>query len=81
MPSVPDFLKRIEFSVLLAGMVVAGGLLGFVELTDIAREAEPHEIDTQILLPPQFANDEGSKVVYIVNDGDRSGVYVATEVP
>jgi undecaprenyl-diphosphatase len=50
MPIVPDFLKRIEFSVLLAGIVAAGGLLGFVELTDVAREAEPHDFDTRILL-------------------------------
>ena len=38
MPFVPDFLKRIEFSVLLAGIMIAGGLFGFVELMDIARE-------------------------------------------
>src|SRR5690606_20607141 len=50
MPHLPDFLKRIEFSVLLAAMIIAGGAYGFVELTEIARQATPHEFDTRILL-------------------------------
>lgn len=50
MPFLPDFLKRIEFSVLLAAMIIAGGAYGFVELTEIARETTPHAFDTRILL-------------------------------
>jgi len=41
---------RIEFPVLLAGVVVAGGLWGFLELMEVARDATPHSLDTQILL-------------------------------
>ena len=41
---------RIEFPVLLAGAVVAGGLWGFLELTEVARDTVPHSLDTQILL-------------------------------
>ncbi|MEW9806335.1 phosphatase PAP2 family protein [Mesorhizobium sp. ZMM04-5] len=44
---LPD---RIEFSVLLAGIVVAGGLWGFVELAEVARAAPAHGLDTEILL-------------------------------
>jgi undecaprenyl-diphosphatase len=44
------FRKRLEFSVLLAAMITAGGAYGFVELTEIARETTPHAFDTRILL-------------------------------
>ena len=43
-------LNRIEFPVLLAGVLVAGGLWGFVEMLELARSAGPHTFDTQILL-------------------------------
>lgn len=43
-------LNRIEFPVLLAGLVIAGGLWGFVELTEAARATAPHAFDTEILL-------------------------------
>ncbi len=39
-----------EFSVLLAGVVVAGGRWGFVEMAEIARRGTAHNLDTQILL-------------------------------
>lgn len=42
---------------------------------------ERKTLDSQILLPPAFAAEDGSRVAYIINDGERSGVYVATEVP
>jgi undecaprenyl-diphosphatase len=42
-------LNRIEFPVLLAGVLVAGGLWGFVEMLELARSAGPHTFDTQIL--------------------------------
>jgi undecaprenyl-diphosphatase len=40
----------MEFSVLLAGIIVAGGLWGFVELTEVARDTATHAFDTEILL-------------------------------
>jgi undecaprenyl-diphosphatase len=43
-------LNRVEFPVLLAGLVIAGGLWGFVELTEAARATAPHAFDTEILL-------------------------------
>ena len=41
--------KKIEFSVLLAAIVIAGGLYGFVEMVEVARDTEPHAFDTSIL--------------------------------
>jgi undecaprenyl-diphosphatase len=52
------FWERIEFSVLLAGIVVAGGLWGFVELAEVARATTPHAFDTDILL---FFREAGSQ--------------------
>ena len=42
--------RKIEFNVLLAGLVVAGGLWGFVELLEVARDSTPHAFDTDLLL-------------------------------
>ena len=44
------FWEKIEFSVLLAGIVVAGGLWGFVELAEVARDSSARAFDTEILL-------------------------------
>ncbi|MBA3447146.1 MAG: phosphatase PAP2 family protein [Pseudaminobacter sp.] len=62
MRHLPDFLKRLEFSVLLAGIVAAGGLFGFVELVETAREDSPHEIDTGILLAFRTAGDPDNPI-------------------
>ncbi|ESZ00891.1 phosphatase PAP2 family protein [Mesorhizobium australicum] len=43
-------LNRVEFPVLLAGLVIAGGLWGFEELMEVARATTPHAFDTEILL-------------------------------
>lgn len=43
-------LNRIEFPVLLAGLAIAGGLWGFVELMELARATAAHGFDTEILL-------------------------------
>jgi len=43
-------LNRIEFPILLAGLVVAGGLWGFVELMEVARAGTPRSFDAEILL-------------------------------
>ncbi len=42
--------KKIEFSVLVAAIVIAGGLYGFVEMVEVARDATPHAFDNSILL-------------------------------
>ena len=39
-----------EFPVLLAGLIIAGGLWGFEELMEVARDTTPHAFDTEILL-------------------------------
>jgi undecaprenyl-diphosphatase len=44
------FWERMEFSVLLAGIIVAGGLWGFVEMAEVARDTTAHAFDTEILL-------------------------------
>ena len=44
------FWDRIELSVLIVGICIAGSLWGFVELSEVARDATPHSLDTQILL-------------------------------
>jgi undecaprenyl-diphosphatase len=44
------FWEKIEFSVLLAGIVAAGGLWGFIEMAEVARETTAHAFDTEILL-------------------------------
>lgn len=62
MTLLPEFLKRLEFSVLLAGIIVAGGLFGFVELLDIARDAEPHAFDTRILLSFRTAGEPDNPI-------------------
>jgi undecaprenyl-diphosphatase len=40
----------MEFSVLLAGIIAAGGLWGFIELAEIASDNAAHAFDTEILL-------------------------------
>ena len=40
----------IEFPLLLAGLIIAGGLWGFEELMEVARDTTPHAFDTEILL-------------------------------
>ena len=42
--------KRTEFSVLLAGIIVAVGLWSFQELAEVARDSTAHNFDTGILL-------------------------------
>ena len=44
------FWEKIEFSVLQAGIVAAGGLWGFVELAEVARDSSARAFDTEILL-------------------------------
>lgn len=45
-----NVFRKVEFPVLLAGLIVAAGLWGFVEFMQMARGGTPHEFDSQILL-------------------------------
>lgn len=46
----PRFWDKVEFSVLLAGVIIAGCAWGFIELAEIARQTSPHDFDAEILL-------------------------------
>ncbi|MGP2491526.1 phosphatase PAP2 family protein [Mesorhizobium sp. PUT5] len=43
-------IARVEFPLLLAGLVAAACLWGFVEMVEVARSGAPHAFDTDILL-------------------------------
>lgn len=60
--TISTLYDRIEFPVLLAGIIVAGGLWGFVELMEVARDTAPHTFDTQILLAFREAGDPGNPI-------------------
>ncbi|RWB54512.1 MAG: phosphatase PAP2 family protein [Mesorhizobium sp.] len=55
-------LNRIEFPVLLAGLVIAGGLWGLEELMEVARATSPHAFDTEILLAFRQAGQPNSPI-------------------
>jgi len=60
-----DFFNRIEFPVLLAGLLIVGGLWGFLELSEFVKSTQPHDFDTRLLLalrePGQPDNPIGSE--------------------
>lgn len=60
--TISTLYDRIEFPVLLAGIIVAGGLWGFVDLMEVARDTAPHTFDTQILLAFREAGDPGNPI-------------------
>ncbi|MBZ9863220.1 phosphatase PAP2 family protein [Mesorhizobium sp. CA12] len=55
-------LNKLEFPVLLAGLVIAGGLWGLVELMEVARATTPHTFDTEILLAFRRAGQPDSPI-------------------
>ncbi|TGR95112.1 phosphoesterase, partial [Mesorhizobium sp. M2E.F.Ca.ET.209.01.1.1] len=55
-------LAKIEFPLLLAGLVIAGGLWGFEELMEVARATTPHAFDTEILLAFRHAGQPDSPI-------------------
>ncbi|WP_224549698.1 phosphatase PAP2 family protein [Mesorhizobium sp. CA16] len=55
-------LNKLEFPVLLAGLVIAGGLWGLVELIELARATTPHAFDTEILLAFRHAGQPDSPI-------------------
>lgn len=62
-----DFFNRMEFPVLLAGLLIAGGLYGLWELGELARSGAPHALDERILLafrePGNLANPIGGETL------------------
>lgn len=60
---VPALIERLEYTVIMALLVAAGGLWGFMALLDEVDEGESHAIDTAILLffrtPGDTANPVG----------------------
>lgn len=50
MNGIAVVLKRVEFPMLLAGIIIAGGMWGFLELMEVARDTSPHSLDSEILL-------------------------------
>jgi undecaprenyl-diphosphatase len=61
-PPLAALLTKIEFPLLLAGLVVAGGLWGFEELMEVARATTPHAFDTEILLAFRHAGQPDSPI-------------------
>ena len=55
-------LAKIEFPLLLAGLVIAGCLWGFEELMEVARATTPHAFDTEILLAFRHAGQPNSPI-------------------
>lgn len=59
-----EFFNRLEFPVLLAGLVVVASLYALFELSEVARMTTPHGLDSRILLafrePGDPANPIGS---------------------
>lgn len=53
---------KLEFVVLLALLVIAGGLWGFVELMEVARDAASHSFDTEILLAFRVGGDPSTPI-------------------
>lgn len=60
--NLSSLFDKIEFPVLLAGIIVAGGLWGFLELMEVARDVAPHTFDTQILLAFREAGDPSNPI-------------------
>ncbi|TPI34715.1 phosphatase PAP2 family protein [Mesorhizobium sp. B3-1-6] len=55
-------LNKLEFPVLLAGLAIAGGLWGLVELIEVAHATTPHAFDTEILLAFRHAGQPDSPI-------------------
>ena len=61
-PPVGALLAKVEFPLLLAGLVIAGCLWGFEELMEVARASTPHAFDTEILLAFRHAGQPNSPI-------------------
>lgn len=68
-----DFFNRMEFPVLLAGLLIFGGLYGLFEMSEVARGVTPFALDERLLLffrePGNLSDPIGSeKVEQMVRD-------------
>lgn len=57
LPLPTALVERLEYAVILAMLVVGGGLWGFVELLDEVEDHETHAFDTAILLALRTPGD------------------------
>lgn len=57
-----DFFNRIEFPVLLAGLLIAGALWGFFELSEVARAGAPNSLDMRLLLAFREPGDPSNPI-------------------
>lgn len=57
-----DFFNRLEFSVLVAGFLLAAALWAFFELSEVARLATPDNMDVRILLAFREPGDTSNPV-------------------
>jgi len=57
-----DFFNRMEFPVLLAGILIAGGLWGLFELAEIARSPVTHDVDARVLLAFREVGDPANPI-------------------
>ncbi|WP_442580540.1 phosphatase PAP2 family protein [Mesorhizobium sp. ASY16-5R] len=62
MPRIRDIASKVEFSVLVAAITIAGGLYGFVEMAEVARDTQPHGLDTAILLAFRVPGDPAAPI-------------------
>lgn len=56
------FWDKIELSVLLAGLIIAGGFWGFIEMSELARETGARALDAQILLSFRVPGSTGNPI-------------------
>lgn len=57
-----EFFNRIEFPVLLGGLIIVVGMWGLFELSEVARLTTPHGLDTRILLAFREAGDPSNPI-------------------
>jgi undecaprenyl-diphosphatase len=57
-----EFFNRLEFPVLVGGLIVVAGLYGLFELSEVARMTTPHGLDTRILLAFREAGDTSDPI-------------------
>ena len=57
-----SLFEKTQFSLLAAGLVIAAGLWGFVELSEVARDTVPHAFDTDILLAFRVPGDPSNPI-------------------
>lgn len=59
---LPPFIERLEYSLVLAGLVLAAGLWGFFELLDEVTKGEAHTLDEAVLLAFRTPGDTSNPI-------------------